>query len=208
MQLNDKSGPEAAAKPFLDRLKGLFCEMDRAYDTAAARYGFECSDCADNCCLTHFYHHTYAEYLYIQAGVSKLGPQQRRRVLKRASDVVKQAEAADRKHHPLRLMCPANAAQRCLIYAHRPMICRLHGVAHQLISPRGETLEGPGCEEFSVRCAHKAPRPLDRTPFYLALSRLERDLRQRLGVNAKIKMTVAEMIVAGQGETTTSPRGT
>jgi hypothetical protein len=36
---------------------------------------------------------------------------------------------------------------------------------------------------------------LERTPFYLELARLEQAVKRALGVTAKFKMTVAEMIV-------------
>ena len=54
--------------PFLDRLEILFSEMDRKYDEVADFYGFVCTGCENNCCLTRFYHHSLLEYLYLYEG--------------------------------------------------------------------------------------------------------------------------------------------
>jgi hypothetical protein len=52
----------------------LFDEMDQAYTVVAGQYGFQCNGCADNCCLTRFYHHTLLEYLYLVEGLRTLEP--------------------------------------------------------------------------------------------------------------------------------------
>lgn len=207
MQPAAETSTSTALKPYFKRLQSVFADMDRAYEAAAAGYGFKCDGCADNCCESRFYHHTYAEYHYLMAGISQLDQPERRGVFERALDVVNQTRGAEGKRPWPRLMCPLNQARRCLIYAHRPMICRLHGVPHQLVSPHGKTITGPGCGEFSLCCGQKAGKALDRTPFYMALSRLERELREHLGAPARIKMTVAEMIVTAFGAKTGHPFG-
>ena len=58
--------------PLLNRMETLFGEMNRAYETVAGQYGFQCNGCADNCCLTRFYHHTLLEYLYLMEGLRTL----------------------------------------------------------------------------------------------------------------------------------------
>jgi hypothetical protein len=75
------------------------------------------------------------------------------------------------------------------------MICRLHGIPHELKKPGQKTIYAPGCETFDHRCGHIGYFEFDRTPFYRELARLEQEVKQALGITAKFKMSVAEMIV-------------
>jgi hypothetical protein len=75
------------------------------------------------------------------------------------------------------------------------MICRLHGLPHELSKPGQKTIYGPGCETFDQRCGRMDYFEFDRTPLYLKLAKLEQAVKQALGVTDKFKMTVAEMIV-------------
>ena len=77
------------------------------------------------------------------------------------------------------------------------MICRLHGIPHELSRPGQPAQAGPGCGEFLRRCGHQPHRPLDRTPLYTGLARLESELRQALGVRRRFKHTIAEMLLSG-----------
>ena len=77
------------------------------------------------------------------------------------------------------------------------MICRLHGIPHELQKPGQNPVYGPGCETFDHRCSRKDYFKFDRTPFYRRLAMLEEDVRQTLGFDGKIKMTVAEIILKG-----------
>lgn len=54
---------------------------------------------------------------------------------------------------------------------------------------------GPGCREFVRNCGAQAYVPFDRTPLYRDLAALEKSLRQQMGITAKIKMTVAEILL-------------
>ena len=149
---------------FFDRLQLTFADMDRQYGTAAEYYKFHCNGCEDNCCRTRFYHHTYLEYLYIHAGLNKLGPQIQQEIQSRAAVVCRETAKADEKTMPVRLMCPLNFDGRCILYRHRPMICRLHGVSHELRKPGQNVIRGPGCKMFDLRCSDKGYRKFDRTP--------------------------------------------
>jgi Fe-S-cluster containining protein len=182
--------------PFLDRLTALYGDMDRKYREAAEYYGFQCNGCEDNCCFTRFYHYTLLEYLYIMKGYYLLDTQIRAEVRCRARDVCRETEEADSKREPVRLMCPVNIDGLCLLYAYRPMICRLHGIAHELASPGRGVLKASGCGMFTRTCHAKKYYKFDRTPFYAEMAALEKALRQSTGGVHKIKMTVAEMITS------------
>ena len=169
--------------------------MDRAYDAAARASGFVCNGCMDNCCMTRFYHHTLLEVLYLKEGLASLSQEALARVRTLAASVVAKTVELDKGDQPVRIMCPLNEAERCILYAHRPMICRLHGIAHMLRRPDGQIRTGPGCDDFYSQCGLSSEGLLDRTPLYVAMAKLERQLREELGFDGKIKMTIAEIIL-------------
>jgi Fe-S-cluster containining protein len=177
------------------RVIDLFEQMDSAYDDVARQSGFVCNGCKDNCCMTRFFHHTLLEYLYLKDGLTGLEPEVLGEVKAQAQSVVEQTAAMEGDDKPIRMMCPLNEAGRCILYAHRPMICRLHGIAHMLQRPDGQTQTGPGCDDFYIQSGPSPDLRLDRTPLYVAMAKLERELRETLGFNGKIKMTIAEMII-------------
>ena len=76
------------------------------------------------------------------------------------------------------------------------MICRMHGIPHELQKPGQNVIQGPGCSTFDERCADKGYFKFDRTPIYVALANLENEFKQTVGIEGKIKMTVAEMILS------------
>jgi Fe-S-cluster containining protein len=180
---------------FMERLRRIYAAMDRDYAQAAAGYGFVCDGCEESCCRTRFHHHTLLEYLCLHEGVSALPAERREQIKKKAAAVAAQhardlAAEADTKP-----FCPLNDAGRCGLYADRPMICRLHGIPHELRPPGRSPQVGPGCAEFHRRCARAAYHPFDRTPLYTELARLESELQQVLGQRRKIRMTIAEMLL-------------
>jgi hypothetical protein len=75
------------------------------------------------------------------------------------------------------------------------MICRLHGIPHELQKPGQKVIHGPGCSTFDERCAHKRYFKFDRTPFYVAMAKLENEFKQAMGLDGRIRMTIAEMIL-------------
>ncbi len=176
------------------QLRTLFDDMDGAYGRVADRYGFHCRGCEENCCLTRFHHHTAAEYLFLLEGFRELPGPERRSMGARAEAVLEKTADAERKEAPVRIMCPANTEGLCRLYAHRPMICRLHGLPHELRRPGGAPTYGPGCDRFIEATRGKDYIPFDRTPFYMEMARIEKALRSSLGVTGRIRMTVAEMI--------------
>ena len=188
--------------PLLDRLKAIYAKMDQQYAEAAAHYGFHCSGCVDNCCLTRFYHHTFLEYFYVSKGYETLDPENQAAVAQRASEVCAKTAEADEKGEKVRLMCPLNACGLCLLYDYRPMICRLHGISHELHRPGQGIIHSPGCEAFTEQSEGKGYFKFDRTPFYLEMAGLERELKQTVGIMQKLKMTIAQMLLADDSHET------
>lgn len=185
-------------RPLLNRLKTLFDEMDHAYAAVADQYGFQCNGCADNCCLTRFYHHTLLEYLYLIEGMRTVAPDLRREFRNQALAVCTKIADADRRGEALRIMCPLNRDGRCMVYPFRPMICRLHGIAHELHRPGGNVVNHPGCDAFFDQCRDSGANVyirFDRTPFYRQMAMLEKELRRETGYADKFKLTVAQMLV-------------
>jgi Fe-S-cluster containining protein len=168
--------------------------MDHAYQAVARRYGFDCQGCAQSCCLTRFYHHTLLEYLYVREGLAKMAPKARAAVRQRAVDACREAAAQERKGLPIRVMCPLNRKGRCRLYAYRPMICRLHGIPHELRPPARPVSYGEGCHIFYERHGRKPYIPFDRTPFYARMARLEQEIRLAVGVEERLKVTIAQML--------------
>lgn len=113
----------------LARLAEIYKAIDNLYDAAMKHYSFSCEGCADNCCATKFYHHTNIEELYLAEGLKKLDEDKKKEILSRAEDVVKIHNSSP---DDVRVMCPLNENGLCIVYEHRPMICRIHGVPYQM----------------------------------------------------------------------------
>ena len=180
---------------FLKQLRAIYASMDLKYSEAAAYYEFNCTGCEDNCCLTRFYHHTVLEYLCILEGFHILDPEKQTETRAKALEVRRKSVEADRKGKPIRQMCPLNFDGNCILYSSRPMICRLHGIPHELHKPGQGIAYGLGCEAFSKYCSEKDYYRFDRTPFYIKMASLEKDLKQAAGIVTKVKMTVADMLI-------------
>jgi hypothetical protein len=192
----DHTGPQRKTfLPFLIRLESLFSAMDEQYATTAARYGFVCKGCRDNCCRTLFFHYSLLEYLYLREGFLTLDKERRMEIRARAGNVCRQIAEDEEKGETPRRMCPLNFDGLCLLYHYRPMICRLHGLPHELTKPGQPTAYGPGCDDFDGQCKEKAYIRFDRTPFYIDMARCEKEFRDAVGDTQRIKMTVAEMLL-------------
>lgn len=199
----DRLAFDKSLQRVINGLETLYREMDREYESAASSYGFECTGCSDNCCLTRFYHHTFLEYIYLRKGFAELEESRRKEIRSRAEKYV---EALDHRESSgdetnFRMMCPVNESGWCALYAARPMICRLHGLPHELAPPgRPKMIFGQGCHEFASRCGHLPYVSFDRTGFYMQMSALERELKEILGISGKSRKTVAHMIIYDEVE--------
>ena len=183
-----------------DRIAAVYEQMDAAYAATAGQYGFVCNGCEDNCCLTRFRHHTLAEYAYLQKGFEGLETALRNRTVVRAHAYREALRDAESTGASFRHWCPLNQAGRCILYAFRPMICRLHGLPHILRHPVRGLIQGPGCHIFEDQYPSSASRPLDRSGIYKSLAGLERTARQASGFRLPVNMTIADMILDFGGE--------
>lgn len=181
--------------PFLDRLAAIYRKMDARYEEAASAYGFVCSGCRDNCCRTRFHHHTLIEYFYLKKGLSFLSPDDQAAICSAAQAADSQWKRIGSSNYGI--MCPLNETGRCRLYAYRPMICRLHGIPHELNHPVRGRIQSPGCHEFIRQCGQKEYVLFDRTPLYLELADLEKSFRPETGIGIKMKQTIAEMLSDG-----------
>ena len=178
--------------PYFSKLKALYAEMDRQYERAASYYGFVCRGCDENCCRTRFYHYTLLEYLYIIEGFKRLSAEIRRESRNRALRVYNKMTE---ENTPFGQMCPLNFEERCILYEHRPMICRLHGIPHEFRKPGSATQYHQGCNAFHHRHQGKSYFAFDRTPLYFKIAQLEKDIKAAMKMTNKIKLTVAEMLI-------------
>ncbi len=209
MSAKKPSRPKRLAKPPLlapalaARLADLYSRMQEAYATAAQAIGLSCQACADNCCVSFFQHHTHVEWAYLWQGLSALPEDRRAAYLQRAEDYLRQARFLLAQGLRPRLMCPVNDNGLCGIYAHRLMICRLHGVPNVLRRPDGREIAFPGCEPCQgltqgLAKGQEAAPVLDRTPFYTELAALEMELLgARPRALSRVDLTLAEMLVLG-----------
>ena len=181
------------------QVAALYAAMEEAYDRTAKAIHLTCTDCPDNCCDSYFLHHTYTEWAYLWEGLNLLAGERLETILAKAREYVLQSETSLARGERPMLMCPLNEAGRCTVYAHRMMICRLHGVGSTFTRPDGQTMQFPGCfrcQEITMDKTGTAP--MDRTDFFQQFVELELEL---LGQNRvpgpKVKLTLAQMIVKG-----------
>ncbi|MEW5736524.1 MAG: YkgJ family cysteine cluster protein [Thermodesulfobacteriota bacterium] len=186
----------AGAAPALDRLQKVVAEMDRAYKKASAVQDFSCNGCENNCCYTWFFHHTLAEALFLARACAGLSPEVLARAEDQARSVMAKHTAHDADQGPFRAACPLFSSGLCMVYDSRPMICRLHGVPYRLLQPGGSYHIGPGCAAFhnAVGENGKNAQVMDRTPLYVAMSKLETQMRKGSEFSGKARYTIAGLM--------------
>jgi len=203
--MSDNNDPSESAThiPALTKLSALYSDMDILYNKTADEYGFNCAGCEENCCLTRFYHHTLVEYQALKQAFLQLSPNTQDRLIKKAEAV---EEMADRipEGEPVRIMCPLNHDGKCILYHARPMICRLHGIPHELSSPAAGKKIHPGCSQFDLECGHGNYIPFDRTSIYMKLAALEKEARNKAHVTKHTKRTVSQMLIDFQSDSKSS----
>jgi hypothetical protein len=184
------------------KLSRLYDRMDRAYTRQASRIGLTCDACDDNCCMTHFHHHTWAEWHYLRRGLLTLRTETRQVVVRRAEQYQTALGGPGECGTTDPLACPLYDGARCLLYACRPMICRLHGVPWILQRGRLAGRLQQGCHRSRALLAEGGPpQPLDRTELYAELADVERQARDVTCQPESIRFTIAEVVLdAARGD--------
>lgn len=185
-------------KPF-EHLVFLYKQMEAAWEKVAKAYHFQCNGCEENCCTSLFFHHTHIEQAYLRLGFHQLDASQKKLLLHRAKTYCQKTfppgtETSGAEIKSMKIMCPVNENGRCLLYRYRPMICRLHGLPHELCRPGFTPVMSPGCEagEFGDKPYIK----FDRTPFYQEMAQIEMAFRQKENKTGRLKKTVAQILVS------------
>lgn len=181
------------------RLEQLYTDMEQAYARTAQQAGLNCTGCPDNCCTSYFQHHTHMEWAYLWDGLRTLPQERLEEIRAKALEHVRLSRQMLKQQRAPNLMCPLNADGRCMLYAHRLMICRLHGVPNRFTLPNGQARTFPGCFRCQeILAGQDAPPVLERTDFYRRLAALEMDfLRDLTARSAKVRLTLAQMIHQG-----------
>ena len=179
---------------YFSLLKQLYADMDEAWNKTASIYGFKCTGCSENCCESEFYHHTYIEKDFLLYGLKHLSDSAIKLAVKKARKVSSTRQSFANKGKPVRIMCPLNNDGLCSIYAYRPMICRLHGIPHELCRPGTQPVKNPGCDAGSP-LFDKIYCKFDRTPFYLRMADIEINYRKNTGLTGRIKKSIADMLL-------------
>ena len=185
-----------------ERILQLYEEMERAYAQVAEQLDFSCDGCPDNCCDSWFQH---------WEGFRQLPPTKQEEILERSRHYVVVSDQALAKNERPQVMCPLNEKGRCVLYTHRLMVCRTHGVPATMQRPDGQRLDFPGCfccQEVVRRTNNdsdmsQVPR-MERTLLLRELVKLENELMDgKRHLYPRLKLTIAQMLVAGPPKITT-----
>ena len=174
-------------------IENLYTQMDKEWSNIADKYSFQCNGCEDNCCQSLFFHYTYIEKAYFMYGFNKLDPYIKKEILILANDYFKKTFKQSENITSLKIYCPVNKNTKCLLYTFRPMICRLHGLPHELTSPGVGLVKSPGCNAGIFN--DKPYIKFDRTPFYQAMAQIELEFRSKINKTGRSKQTIAQILL-------------
>jgi hypothetical protein len=183
-------------------LEAIYEKLQQEYERVAGLLDFSCNGCPDNCCDSYFLHHTYAEWAYLWRGVRQLEPERQQNLIARATAYVEQCEREQEAGRRPQIMCPLNEGGLCVLYEHRLLVCRTHGVPAKMTLPDGRTLQFPGCfrcqEIVAARYEQVPPPYVERTPLLRKLALLENELLEnKRHLAPKVNITIAEMLMKG-----------
>lgn len=192
------------AEQQIRELEDIYEKLQREYARVARVLDFSCTGCPDNCCDSYFLHHTYAEWAHLWQGLRQLAPERQQAIVARAKTYLAQCTEALAAGQRPQVMCPLNENGLCVVYEHRLLVCRTHGVPATMTRPDGQPLRFPGC----FRCQeivdglgkHSLSRIpyVERTPLLTRLALLENELLDnKRHLLPRVKMTIAEMLVLG-----------
>jgi len=183
-------------------LEKVYKELESEYSRVAGELHFSCKDCPDNCCDSYFLHHTYLEWAFLWRGFCQFSTEKQTEVLERCRAYILQCEKAEQKGERPQVMCPLNEDGLCILYSHRLLVCRTHGVPATMTRPDGQTLRFPGCfrcqEIVEKGWENKEVVAVERTPSLRKIVQLEDELLEyKRHLAPKVKITIAEMLVKG-----------
>ena len=182
------------------KLAVLYKDMEESYAGVAQELGLTCAGCTNNCCTSYFMHHTYLEWAYLWKGINLLPSAEKELFLESATQYVQQTKTDLLNGVRPHTMCPLNKDGLCGLYAHRLMICRMHGVPNSLTAPNGSTRTFPGCYQSQELIQQmEQPPVLDRTALYLRLVQLEVAFvgPKKIRTLPKVNLTLAQMLEQG-----------
>ncbi len=186
------------------RLAQLYARMEESYDKVAQALDFGCAGCPDNCCDSYFQHHTYAEWLYLHRGLCQLSLEKQQEITERAIEYLRSCSIAEAQGTRPQVMCPLNEEGLCILYRHRLLVCRTHGVPAEMRCPDGRVLRFPGCFRCQELVEQRREQDLEipvmpRTALFVELVEIENELLDfRRHLYPKVNLTIAEMIVRGE----------
>ncbi len=189
---------------------GIYAAMESEYNAVAKAIKFSCDGCPDNCCDSYFQHHTYTEWAYLFQGFRAQSEEKQQEIMERSKRYILDCAAAEAHKKRPQVMCPLNEEGRCILYKHRLMVCRTHGVPAAMRRPDGQTLNFPGCfrcqEIVQKKYVHDSEAPqMERTSLLQRLVAVERELMgNKIHLLPRVKLTIAQMLVQGPPETAVS----
>jgi Fe-S-cluster containining protein len=186
----------------LRELEDIYQKLQQEYERVAEFLNFSCNGCPDNCCDSYFLHHTYAEWAHLWLGIRKLAPERQQLLVTRAKNYLEQCQLDLSAGKRPQIMCPLNEEGLCVLYQHRLLVCRTHGVPASMTRPDGQTLRFPGCfrcqEIVDVRDKLAQAPHVERTGLLQKLALLENQLLDnKRHLVPRVKKTIAEMLVQG-----------
>ncbi len=186
----------------ISQLQEIYQQLEEAYESVAQEIDFSCASCPDNCCDSYFLHHTYVEWAYLWLGFSQLEKKQQDEIFEKSREYLTQCESARKADKRPQVMCPLNKEGLCMLYKHRLLVCRTHGVPATMTRPDGQSMSFPGCFRCQDIVKEKydkgVPPHVERTPLLGRLVLLENELLDnRRHMVPKVKLSIAEMIVKG-----------
>jgi hypothetical protein len=183
-------------------LEKIYQELESEYSRVAGELNFSCTGCPDNCCDSYFLHHTYLEWAFLWSGFKQLKTEKQTELIERCQQYIVRCEKMRREGNRPQVMCPLNEDGRCILYNHRLLVCRTHGVPATMTRPDGQILRFPGCfrcqDIVDSRSEDKDPPSVERTPSLRKIVELEDELLDhKRHLAPKVKLTIAQMLVKG-----------
>lgn len=191
------------SKTLTAEVASIYATMEADYDKVAKAIQFSCEGCPDNCCDSYFQHHTYSEWAYLFQGFREQSEAKQQEIMERCKRYILDCAAAEAQDERPQVMCPLNEEGRCILYKHRLMVCRTHGVPAAMRRPDGQTLNFPGCfrcqDIVKKKYVHDSEAPqMERTPLLQRLVAVERELMgDKIHLLPRVKLTIAQMLVQG-----------